>query len=456
MQSMDKMTTTAPAPKPESIVSSNSTPQSSVVTKVTVKKESPKKKVMKSIAKTNVEVPIFLRKTYHMIDTCDPTVASWSDNGETFVVKQPTVFETKIIPQFFKHSKFSSFVRQLNFYGFRKIKFSDTIKIDAKLEAETANFWRFRHENFLRGKPELLVEIRRSNSQSVTEKEKPVPKGKTEDVTVLKTEVDTLKDRIALMTSNIDQLTSLVQNITMNEKLIKVEEVSPEIVDVNVPLGSKRKKLDSLTSIVADCVPSTSSVPVKSEMEGVEFTPGAMFPLEFPSRQDSLGSNISDEAFVDELFNAFGDSEMAGCLPDPITDNDARPSTEMISSQVGGWEKDLPQHPNAPDQQLMSRLSSALTVLPKDVQEMLVNKLIATITSSDVLKSHIDAVTSSNTDLTGDIKMDAISPFGDHSTDIAIPLAAATLTAIITQYSAVMKNKPCMKSASLPVIPIHA
>lgn len=46
-----------------------------------------------------------------MIDTCDPSIAGWSDDGETFVVKDPTRFEQTIIPQFFKHSKFSSFVR---------------------------------------------------------------------------------------------------------------------------------------------------------------------------------------------------------------------------------------------------------------------------------------------------------------------------------------------------------
>jgi hypothetical protein len=46
-----------------------------------------------------------------MIDTCDSQVACWSDDGETFVVKDPVKFERTIIPQFFKHSKFSSFVR---------------------------------------------------------------------------------------------------------------------------------------------------------------------------------------------------------------------------------------------------------------------------------------------------------------------------------------------------------
>lgn len=50
-------------------------------------------------------------ETYHMIDTCDPSVACWSEDGETFVVKDPIKFEKQIIPQFFKHSKFSSFVR---------------------------------------------------------------------------------------------------------------------------------------------------------------------------------------------------------------------------------------------------------------------------------------------------------------------------------------------------------
>ena len=131
-----------------------------------------------------------------MIDTCDASIACWSEDGETFVVKNTDVFEKTIIPQFFKHSKFSSFVRQLNFYGFRKIKYADTIRIDPKLEAATANFWRFRHEKFQRGKPEQLIDIKRSNGQQTTSSSSTSNANeKTEDAG-LKNEVNILKKRI--------------------------------------------------------------------------------------------------------------------------------------------------------------------------------------------------------------------------------------------------------------------
>lgn len=52
------------------------------------------------------EEPIFLRKTFEMICSCDADkardLACWSTNGGTFVVKDPDAFAQLIIPRFFK------------------------------------------------------------------------------------------------------------------------------------------------------------------------------------------------------------------------------------------------------------------------------------------------------------------------------------------------------------------
>lgn len=61
--------------------------------------------------------PPFLSKTYDMVD--DPStdsVVSWSGNNNSFVVWDVPEFARDLLPKFFKHNNFSSFVRQLNTY----------------------------------------------------------------------------------------------------------------------------------------------------------------------------------------------------------------------------------------------------------------------------------------------------------------------------------------------------
>lgn len=62
-------------------------------------------------------LPPFLTKTYEMVD--DPSsdaIVSWSSSNKSFVVWNPPDFARDLLPRYFKHNNFSSFIRQLNTY----------------------------------------------------------------------------------------------------------------------------------------------------------------------------------------------------------------------------------------------------------------------------------------------------------------------------------------------------
>lgn len=68
------------------------------------------------MVKRSVPAP-FLSKTYELVeDRSSDDVISWNEEGTTFVVWKTADFARDLLPKYFKHSNFSSFVRQLNTY----------------------------------------------------------------------------------------------------------------------------------------------------------------------------------------------------------------------------------------------------------------------------------------------------------------------------------------------------
>ena len=358
-----------------------------------------------------------------------------SEDGLTFIVKNTVLFETTIIPQFFKHNKFSSFVRQLNFYGFRKVKFSNSLRIDRALEAETSKFWRFRHDSFRRGREDLLTEIKRMPSASSSSSSSssspsssaappsipaagggakavaPAPSilpssadprlvaaaSSSADGSRLETEMRELKQRVAFMSRSIDELTDLVKNVSVKEEGGEASSlVSPLAARVE-PEGSgkKRRTCDAATieegegeeedsvmddgGFMPDWAPSSSEF-VGMDDDALEFS--GMMPLPDLAHSSSSSSSSysassspapSDEDFVDDLFQAFADEDAPIPGLGGELANDSASAERRVEDAAAN---------NKPDPQLMKRIEDSLSTIPREMHEMVASRLIDAISNA--------------------------------------------------------------------------
>ena len=110
-------------------------------------------------------VMTFPAETYllitHLTET-DPAVSSFSSDGASFHVYDQSKFAQKYLPQYFKHSNYGSFVRQLNLYGFT----SSRLKQNSDVVVWT-------HEYFRRDRKDLLSEIKRGKKPGKSVDPKP-------------------------------------------------------------------------------------------------------------------------------------------------------------------------------------------------------------------------------------------------------------------------------------------
>ncbi|KAL6463829.1 hypothetical protein MHYP_G00282200 [Metynnis hypsauchen] len=99
----------------------------------------------------------------------------WDSRGEAVVIDQQ-LFEAELLspgrrasgksPECFKTTNFTSFIRQLNLYGFRKLKPGDGI-LEKQIEGKPVSdniLHHFHNPDFKQGHPELLVNLKRLTS----------------------------------------------------------------------------------------------------------------------------------------------------------------------------------------------------------------------------------------------------------------------------------------------------
>mmetsp|Transcript_41791 Transcript_41791/g.96675 ORF Transcript_41791/g.96675 Transcript_41791/m.96675 type:complete len:364 (-) Transcript_41791:221-1312(-) len=90
----------------------------------------------------------FPMKLYELVDAGPPAIVSWSESGSSFLVNDSEKFCSEVLPRHFRHSKMTSFQRQLNLYGFHRI-------------SKGADAGRYQHALFMRGRPDLVSQIKR-------------------------------------------------------------------------------------------------------------------------------------------------------------------------------------------------------------------------------------------------------------------------------------------------------
>ncbi|POM72797.1 HSF-type DNA-binding protein [Phytophthora palmivora] len=100
------------------------------------------------------EVAPFLKSLRRMLQDESDAVLRWTPDGRAFEIHDMHEMMAHVLPKYFKHCKYTSFQRQLNYFSFRKWTKSKAVVCT------------FSNDFFLRDQPELAWRITRKKSLS--------------------------------------------------------------------------------------------------------------------------------------------------------------------------------------------------------------------------------------------------------------------------------------------------
>ena len=148
----------------------------------------------------------FIRKTHKILDEDKfETIIRWTSEGLSFIISDLDAFTNTVLPVFFKHKNFATFVRQLNMYGFHKIS-------DHSLE--------FSHPLFQKNYQFLLNRIYRKIVEVPIVKEKHPELGKS--LTKFKQQQDQMEKMIKSLEIQYDKIVE--QNQTLIQELMQSKQ----------------------------------------------------------------------------------------------------------------------------------------------------------------------------------------------------------------------------------------
>ena len=135
----------------ETIIQNNIQEEDNNIEKENIKE--PDNQIHNEKYKKKSEFPSFLLKLYQILENEEyKDIIQWGENGKFFVVKNIHDFTEKILPKYYKHNNYSSFIRQLNMYDFHKKKSGQNEHI-------------FHHQYFIKDQKDLMKSIKRKSKK---------------------------------------------------------------------------------------------------------------------------------------------------------------------------------------------------------------------------------------------------------------------------------------------------
>ncbi|KAJ3703982.1 hypothetical protein LUZ61_007687 [Rhynchospora tenuis] len=245
-------------------------------------------------------LPPFLTKTYEMVD--DPStdhIVSWSSTNSSFIVWDPQKLANELLSKFFKHKNFSSFVRQLNTYGFHKVD---------------PDQWEFANDDFVRGQRHRLKNIHRRkpmfSHSSQTQPGGTGPQAEAER-RELQEEIDKLKQDKGGLISEIHKHAEKKQDIDqkmqyLEEKLLVLEDRQKYLI---TSLGQLVRKPGFISKILS----RPDHVSKRRRHEDVDMVESTILPLTGLDTEpfDRIESSLNSlENFFRGVSEAYGEEDM--------------------------------------------------------------------------------------------------------------------------------------------------
>jgi len=216
------------------------------VVKSKIKSNTSSKRIEENQLHPMYGVQPFIAKLYQMIDSCDrdaPSIASWDDSGQTFIVKDTKAFATNIMPNYMQTKQFDSFIRNLNFYDFHKIHALPIPKSDR--DPGAAKHVKYRHPNFQRNKMDLVKEIKRS-----TRKVRNAAAQQEKDVEQIKHKVKKLENTIDIMVSTFQmEMSRMKKEITRLESIVQAQALHVPSSKISNNFQQHSRNVGSLTRV---------------------------------------------------------------------------------------------------------------------------------------------------------------------------------------------------------------